>query len=268
MPNILIFILLCTVWPGTKINGQTPVSEDSCRWVIELPVWIPGFRGAVSYGEVTIDGGNESGNDGGGILGKIFDSKYGLDYYLVGKVRYSVDKWQFQADIFGGQIEHSTLFSYNGSVLSDTKISVLIPRVLASYRVLDFDLKKENAGTLHAYVYTGLRVFAAGVSSTLPDPMPPMDITTNWTEFLVGGSFSYLWRNFTFTFKADTAPINLFSTPSWWYQCHARYRIGKRISAELGWVRQDFLRVSEIMNRDLKLDFSLQGPLAGVAIHF
>lgn len=179
-------------------------------------MWVPGFRGAISFGEITIDTDRDGGGEGG-LLDHMFDSKLGLDYYLVGKIRYAYDRWQFQADVFEGQIEHATIFNYNGINLTNTKISLLIPRFTAYYRIFELTFK-ENTGLMRGFVYSGLKVFTTSVKATLPDPITPLDLTTNWAEFLTGVSFSYYLQEFTFTFKTDTAPFKLFSNPSWWFQ--------------------------------------------------
>ena len=121
---------------------------------------------------------------------------------------------------------------------------------------------------MRGFVYSGLKVFTTSVKATLPDPITPLDLTTNWAEFLTGVSFSYYLQEFTFTFKTDTAPFKLFSNPSWWFQWYARYRFGKRFSVQLGWVRQDITSLHKVKDQDLSMNFTLQGPLAGVAIHF
>lgn len=264
----LTLLFLSSIFNGKQSFGQHYFYEDSTRWEVGLPLWVPGFKGAFTLGDITIGGGDNEGNGGDGFFSQIFDSELGLDYYLVGEVRYSVKKWAFFADVFGGQIKHSTIFKYNGETLANTKIEAIIPRLIVSYRILDWDFKNQDAGSLQSYVYTGVKFFHASVNSELPDSIPPLEFTSNWVEPVLGLTLAYYWRKFTIGAKADTAPFKLFSEPAWWYEVQARYRFGKRVSVELGWVRQDFTRVGELLNQDLKLDFSLKGPMAGFTIHF
>lgn len=80
-PYIRILAMLFLLLPisGMEIPGwgQHPNYRDSTRWDIELPVRVPGFRGAVTFGDITIDTDRDGGG-GGGFFDQFFDSKLGL----------------------------------------------------------------------------------------------------------------------------------------------------------------------------------------------
>jgi len=269
--KISFLILLIPAFGGESIAYAQKVSyKDSTRWELELPLWVPGFRGAITFGDITLEIGSGDGDEssGGGLLDHLFDSKLGLDYYLVGKVQYTLGKWQFQTDVFGGQIKHSVIFTYDSSEVSNTKMQVIIPRLIVSYRILDHEFKNEKAGSFRSWIYIGTKFFYAAVESTLPEPIPPIDVSTSWFDPIVGATLSYFRTKLSFSAQFDIAPFHAISSPSWWYSVYGRYRFGKLLSVQLGWVRQDFTRVSATGVEDLNINFSLQGPMAGVAFHF
>ncbi|MCK5137941.1 MAG: hypothetical protein KAR19_19295 [Bacteroidales bacterium] len=262
---LIVFAALLSVTTAfNQLFAHDPVKiqTDSTRWIVELPVWVPGFRGAISWGDVNITGG------GGGFLDKIFNSTMKLDYYYVGKVRYSYQKWRLQWDIYGGQIDNSVKFVFQDGSLIDTKIDAIIPRLFVGYRIFDKDFDNEKAGRINSYLYSGARFFNIGILANLPEPFKPLELKTSWVNPIVGISFSYYQGKFTFTSQADIGLIEAFSNPTWWFQLHSRYRLRHRVSLSLGWVMQDIRRGTELLSQDFRYKARLTGPMAGFAIHF
>ncbi|MEN8229304.1 MAG: hypothetical protein ABFS38_14190 [Bacteroidota bacterium] len=268
--RLLFLILLATILSVFTLSGHLlahdPVEtqSDSTRWIVELPVWVPGYRGEISWGDIDINGG---GGDGG-ILGKIFDSATKLDYYYVGKVRYSYQKWRFQGDIYGGQIDNSVNFVLQDGSLIDTKVEATIPRVIVGYRIFDKEFDHKKFGRLHSYFYGGARFFNLGILAELPEPSLPLDLNHTWINPIVGLSLSYYLQRFTLTSEADIGLIESLSNPTWWVHLHARYRIHHRFSFALGWTVQNIHRETELLGHQFRYNVRLSGPMAGLTIHF
>ncbi|MEN8251369.1 MAG: hypothetical protein ABFS32_20735, partial [Bacteroidota bacterium] len=230
-----IFITVCLIaflWPATRLVAEPyEAKSDSSKWTIEIPLWIPaGFHGYYKWGIIEVDGSGDNDHSGSGILDKIFNSNTGLDYYFVGKLKYSHEKWQLQADVFGGSIVNSVQFMFQDGSIIDTKIATLMPRVLVGYQVLDKAFKQANAGRVNANIYAGARLFEVDILSKPPFPVPLVVLSSTWVNPVVGSSLGYHIGRFSFSSQFDIGLIDIFSYPTWWLQNSVRYRIGKSFS--------------------------------------
>lgn len=261
---VVLTILILGSLGSDLLYGNNPVETypDSTGWMVELPVWVPGFRGAMSWGNIEITGG-----DGSGFLDNIFDSSTGVDFYFVGKLRYSYQKWRFQWDIFGGQIDNSVKFVFQDGSLIDAKIAAILPRLLAGYRILEKDFDNKNSGSLSSYIYGGIRLYHLGISASPPQPFDPLDLNTTWINPLLGFSFTYNFRKLTLSTQFDIGLIHAFSNSSWWLQLQAGYRVGQRFFVSFGWVLQHIYRTDELLNYDFRYKASLTGPMVGIAFY-
>lgn len=269
---LALTIVLTVSVPSTLVMAAEDTAgdhADSTRWMVELPVWIPGFRGAISWGELDIIGGEgDQGNgDSNGILDKILDSHTKLDYYFVGKVRYSYQKWRLQGDIFGGRIDNSVKFILSDGTPMDTKLTVIIPRVIVEYQILNKSFGNPKAGEISSYLYAGGRLFNVNLFSVYPRQYEPVELNTTWIDPVAGISLFYSRKKLTLSSQGDMKVINPFSHPTWWFHFHARYRFYPHFSFALGWVIQDIHRVSEVLDRDFIYKAHLSGPMAGLTIH-
>ncbi len=267
---LIIVIALITLLSqeGDLMAGPYDMKTDTSRWVIELPLWVPaGFNGYFTWGDITISSDNEGDSGGSGIFDKLFNSDTGLDYYFVGRINYSYEKWQFQTDIFGGRINNSVQFEYGNISLIDTKIATLMPRAYVSYQLVEKKLNNGNAGRINAHLLAGTRLFKIDIS-TKPPLLSPIDLSSTWLNPIIGAGLSYDIHRFSFSTQFDIGMIEMFSHPTWWLQHKIIYRIGNRLSVSLGWVRQDIKKETELLDKDFYLDIHLKGPMTGIAIHF
>ena len=48
IPIIFLFVLYADI----QAYGKNNTPEDTTRWLLELPIWVPAFRGTVSFGDI------------------------------------------------------------------------------------------------------------------------------------------------------------------------------------------------------------------------
>jgi hypothetical protein len=267
-----LFIATLTT-PGVSAQDLTPPADilhymdDTAHWLIEIPLWVPGLTGTLSYGDITIDGGS-GGENGQGILKDIFSASSKLDYFMVGKIRYTWKRLYAQGDVFGGQLDNSVKFTYNDQTLINTKIQLIMPRLFAGYNFIDHSLNNGHAGRLKSSVITGIRFYYTHIFATLPDPIKPIDLNTSWIDPYLGLALFYDLYKFSFQSQFDLGFRNVAAFENWGFMASCRYRFGPWISVELGWVMQSLSRHRDVLNKDLNIKFRLNGPSLGLAIHF
>ena len=84
------------------------------HWVVEVPIWIPGFRGEFAYGDVSLEG--EDGQDllpvnpiepepedpPGNIFSRLFSSSTYLKFFFMGRAEFSHGKVRANIDAING----------------------------------------------------------------------------------------------------------------------------------------------------------------------
>ena len=256
------------------VNLRPPADQlyymaDSTHWMIEIPLWIPGLRGALAYGEINIEiggGANSSGDDG--FLKKIFNSATKLDYFMVGRIQHRWDRFYMDADVYGGRIDNSVTFLYNDQSLLDTKIEVIMARLMAGYTFIDHPFKMGQAGRIRSYATAGLQFSYAALDAILPLPFESISAKKSWYDPFIGIGLSYQFYKFVFGSNLNVGFKGIGSFDNWWLSTDARYRIGPRFSVELGWMMNGIGRTRSLTGEDLQFDIRLNGPVAGLSFHF
>jgi len=115
--------------------------SDSRHWRIEIPFWIPGFQGALTYGDVELEG--EDGpimenpiepDDPGNIFSRLFKTNGKLNYFVVGSVAYHNKKIHGELEFFSGTVGSSINFRYNNKELVKAKFHTDLVRLYAGYK--------------------------------------------------------------------------------------------------------------------------------------
>lgn len=243
--------------------------NDTAHWMVEIPVWIPGLRGALAYGDINIEiGGGSGGEDGDGFFKGLFNSASKIDYIMLGRVRYHWDRLFLDADIYGGKIDNSVSFTYNDQVLLETKIELIISRALVGYTFINHPFKNEKAGRIRSFAVAGLQVSYGSLDATLPEPIEPIHTHNTWLDPFMGIGLNYDIYKLTLGSSFDLGFRDISAFSNWLFRSHARYRFGPRISMELGWIMSGVGGTKDVAEKELHMDIRLNGPIAGVAFHF
>lgn len=244
-----------------------PSKQDKLEFNLEIPIWIPGFRGRFSIGDITIEGEGQNED----ILSNLFNSNIGLDYYFVGCIGVTKNKWQIQGDIFGGQLKDAVEFRYNQTQIIDASIFNVTPRIFVSYKFFELDFKRKRAlitKHLEFWAYGGCRYFHLNINSEANAIIPAFDITKNWFDPIIGFTVPLTINRLTLVFQNDIGGFGLGSDITYWYQLYGKYRVGEHVAIEVGWVHLNINYSEEKSINSFHYKAVFRGPMAGVMFTF
>lgn len=260
-----------------EVSYSSQFASDSCdnnsslntgliesQLIIEIPIWVPGFRGSFSHGDITIDGEGQSGD----YLSKLFDSDLGLDFYFVGKLGFTLNKWNIQTDVFGGQLKYAVNFKYNNTNLIDVELFTIMPRLYISYNLFDLELRKMQNSDLKVWIYGGVRYYHVNIKSEFIIDVPKFEIDKNWTDPIIGYTIPFQVSKWTIMLQNDFGGFGIGSNFSWWLQLNCRYKIGKRTSLVAGWVMHDIYYKDGKLPDPFTYNVRLNGPVVGITVQF
>ena len=258
----------CTSFAQSKTDSDSlPSGKSELEFNVEIPIWIPGFRGRFSIGDITIEGEGQNEN----LLSQFFNSDLGVDYYFVGKVGVTKNKWQVQIDAFGGQLKDAIEFTYSQNQLVDVEVFTVMPRILVSYQILEKDFKRKQAlltKHIEFWIYGGCRYFYLNIKSELNAAIPALNIIEDWFDPIIGFTVPLTIRRLTLVFQNDIGGFGLGSDLTYWYQLYGTFQVGKYISIGAGWAHLNINYSEERRNDSFSYKVVLRGPMVGVMFTF
>ena len=290
MPNVKIKVcilsILCVILTQA-IGAQNSISEttkkkkqsylnDSGHWTIEIPVWIPGFRGEFAYGDVELEG--EDGTDPvpenpiekpgfGDVFKRLFKTSGSLNYFFVSSVTYTNKKFYSEIDLFSGTVGESLKFRYNNEGLVGAKVHSDLFRLSAGYELYRRSIFSEKASYV-LYGYSGIRFHNFKVKSDLNNMDRPLIIDPLWIEPILGFRNEINLKYWQFEFQADMGSFGISDKFSYMFNFHAFYRISNLISFKGGWNSWYSNYKDRLRGESLKLKVHLAGPVAAVVFNF
>ena len=247
-----------------KDSNRLYYSNLQDKWLIEIPLWIPGFRGQLSYGEIELS--TETPKED--IDLERIEKDTGIEFYLVGNVSYRSPKFWFQLDAFSGKVGNTfTLTPIQNETekeLAHLSIEATIPRVLIGYSVWK---KKFNAhADIEIIPYTGLRYMYMQFESENSTGEQVLDVVNNWFEPLLGISVPFHYKRFRFDIQADMGANS--SKNSTMINSSIKYKASKLIAIKTGWSSFFSNHHDSVNGQELDFTLNLQGPILGVGFHF
>ena len=267
LKSILIFFLLFqTTWIAFAQNSKEEkyYVNSERKWLAELPIWVPGFRGQLAYGEFNL---SSSGTKEEREFNRV-NSDAGLEFYFVGRIAVQYDKFWIQADAFSGKV--GSAFSYiseaqnNNKEFVNVKVQATIPRFVLGYSV--WQLEKENDFKMELIPHIGLRYVSFHLQSDVFDSTNIIDIKPNWFEPIIGLYVPVAYKRFKLELQTDYGTNK--TNNSWVLSNRYRYRISKLVDVQLGW---NFIRLKHkgnLGNDELESNIRLFGPTAGIGFRF
>jgi len=266
-----------------KSDEETYLKND-WNWAIEIPIWIPGFRGDFAYGDVSLEGedGEDIGvpghpieppppgeppDEGGGILSRLFSSSKYLKFFYMGKISYKNDKFLGQLDAVSGTIGQSLDFALNNKEVATASYATILTRLVLGYSFYDLE-NKSKTNRLTIYGYAGMRVHYFELFSKLNLTTRSLDITKFWGEAILGLQSSFALKDWLFWLQADIGSFYTGDNSSYMINIFCHYRISNLLSVKIGWTDWDVSYQGEILKEKLSLNVHLSGPNTGLTFHF
>jgi hypothetical protein len=258
--------------------------NNDWTWAIEIPIWIPGFRGDFTYGDISLEGEDgvdpgtpanpieppqpgEPPDDGGNIFSRLFSSTRYLKFFLVGKISYLSDKYLLQIDGFTGSIGNSVDFKLNNREVASASYSTILSRLILGYSI--YELKnKSQTNRLRIYGYTGMRAHYFELFSNLNRTDRNLDINVFWGEAILGFQSVYALKDWLFWLQADIGSFYTSNNSSYMINAFIYYRISNLISLKFGWTDWDVRYKGEVLRENLSLNVHFSGPATGLTFHF
>lgn len=249
------------------------------KWVVELPIWIPGFAGSYSYGDITVEG--EDGEfppienpiepppeDGGNIISRLFKKEGFLKFFYMGKIGFKPGKFLFQLDFFGGDVGGRVNFRYNNTEIVQSKFHIFIAHMYAGYSVYNKTSKASNIN-INVSPYLGFRYIETEFASDLNRTENFFSLNPGWYELILGGKLDYQIDDFRFVLDANFGGF-IFekNTISYKLQVLGYYAFSDVVAMRFGWTDMDINHDSDFKGERLIVKTHLSGPNLGVAFYF
>lgn len=270
----------------TAINNNDEQSylRNDWNWAIEIPIWIPGFRGDFAYGDVSLEGEDgvdpgtpanpieppppgEPPDEGGNILSRLFSSSRYLKFFLVGRISYFNGKFLTQFDGFAGTVGNSVDFKLNSEEVAAASYATILTRFLIGYSVYEVEnISQTNRLTI--YGYAGMRAHYFELFSNLNRTARNLDINVFWGEALIGMQTIFALKDWLFMLQADVGSFYTSNNSSYMLNAFCHYRISNLLSVKIGWTDWDVSYKGEIRGERLSLNVHFSGPNTGLTFHF
>ena len=248
------------------------------NWELTIPIWVPGFRGDFTYGDISLEG--EDGNDpgdpgdpteppssGGNILSRLFNSSSFLKFFFMGKATYTKDKLIVSLDSFSGRVGERVEFILNNREVATADYFTFLSRLIVGYSFYEFE-NTSHSLRLTVYGYTGLRAHYVELTSNLNRNTRSLDVNKFWGEVLFGLSNHLALDDWLFRLQGDIGGFNKGNNFSYMVQATCSYRMSNLLSIKLGWTDWDVRYRGDVKDEKLTLNVHLSGPNMGLTFHF
>ena len=247
--------------PANDTTGAMVKEVKERPWTISVPVWIPGYTGRFTVGGVEV-----GGEPDGDFLDRLFSSELALDLYFVGLINYKWQHWDFQANIFGGTIGSSTIFTLNDKTVVNASLDMMIPSIYAAY---DFLYKSAPLGPITNWqVYLGGRLYFVDIDVIWPADLGIREERTSWLTFILGTHIAIkIIERIKLLFTGDIGGFVGSGAPNLFGSAAVNYRPWDLFSVNLGYAAMHIDRIRD-NPQDIGFKADLAGPVMGIAFHF
>ena len=280
---ILYYILLAATVSAQDTSDTSVIYNEGSflnrdkNWELTIPIWVPGFRGDFTYGDISLEGedGTDPGDpgdptdppdDGGNILSRLFNSSSFLKFFFMGKVTYSKDKFFISLDSFSGRVGSRLEFILNNREVATADYFTVLTRLIVGYSFYEFE-NRSNSLRLTVYGYTGLRAHYIELNSNLNRTTRSLNVSKFWGEVLFGLNGHLALDDWMFRLQGDIGGFNKNTNFSYMLQASCAYRISNLLSIKLGWTDWDVRYLGNVKDEELTLNVHLSGPNMGLTFH-
>lgn len=246
-------------------------------WTLELPLWIPGFAGQFSYGDIEIEGedgvdpANPTEPPPGGLIGKIFkrlfSTDWKLNFFYLTKISYEKEHFIVQLDAITGAVGESTKFKYNDTQVVQANFRTTNVRLIGGYKIIDTQTEN-NTFQYELIGYMGIRTHFHKIHSDLNSTINTLDISPWWIEPVLGIQNQFTWKRWFAVLQSDYGGYFVESKYSFQFTTYVYYRSGKATSLKLGWNHLHLVHSDSFLRQDYNIIASFSGPSIGLILHF
>lgn len=249
---------------------------QSRPWAIEIPLWIPGFRGDLAYGDIEIEGedGGDPGDpedpdddEDGSILSRLFTTNWYLKFFFLTRIAFEKNKFLAQIDGISGSVGNSVKFNFNNKEIVESAITTTNLRLFAGYQFFK-TMSKSRKFRYELFGYFGVRIHFQKIYSSLNRTSNHLDITPTWAEPILGLQNQFTLKRWLFIIQGDYGGFFVHAKYSSMIQAMCYYRMGGLTSIKVGWNHLVLNHESTYFNEELKVRLFLSGPAVGLTFHF
>jgi len=284
------FIIICIVTLGSgSIIAQDTFSKKELRkqkadflqtdrlWTLEIPLWIPGFAGYFSYGDIDIEGEDgidptnpiepPPGGSIGKILSRLFSTDWKLNFFYLTKIAYERNLFIVQFDAIAGGVGETTKFKYDDNQIVQANFRTINCRLIGGYKIIN--TLTENRNFKYELIgYTGIRTHFQKVHSDLNNIINKIDINPIWVEPVLGIQNQFTWKRWFAVLQSDYGGFFMESKYSFQFSTYVYYRTGKASSIKLGWNHLYLDHSGSFLRQDYSINGTFSGPSFGIVLHF
>lgn len=280
LSNILIFLTQVTAAQDSTLVLSSKKKQsyltDTRNWTIEIPIWIPGFRGEFAYGDIGIEG--EDGTDlspenpiekpgFGDAFKRLFKTGWNLNYFFVTNVAYHKGKFYGELDAFSGTVGAHIKFRYNNKKLVNAQFHSDLARIAGGYQLAERWTNSDKA-RYRLWAYGGARLHNFNIKSELSGINKSLHVDPLWVEPLLGVKNEFSLDYWKFIVQADMGSFGINDKFSYMLNAYAFYRISNLLSVKVGWNTWHSKYNDRFKNEDLFLKVHLAGPAASLKFSF
>jgi hypothetical protein len=259
--SICFMLVFGMVLQAQEFSEKSYLNQDR-KWLVEIPLWVPGFRGNLSYGDVTFDSSGSSEEKERERL----SSSLGIEFYFVGRIRFTHKRFHLMADAFGGKI--NSVFTVD--ILNEERqfaeiaIQGIFPRFIAGYSILRFT--DDNKYRIELIPYAGVRYVDFYLDSKIFASTIDINVNPGYFQPVLGVYVPIDYQRWRLESQVDYGALE--NNSSWVLSTSLRYRISKLIDLKLGYNHMNFMYKKQIAENQLKIDIRLSGPSLGIGFIF
>ena len=283
------FILFVIILVSQLIIAQDTLTKKQTRdlkksyllsdrhWSVDLPLWVPGFRGDFSYGDINLEGedGEEIENPIAppdrptlrDLFHRLFRTDWYLKFYYLTRIAYENKRFSGEFDAMYGSAGSSTQFRYNRKEIVQATFRTINMRLTGGYKVYTVS-GKNGKFRYDLYGYLGARIYLQGVFSDLNPFINKLDINPTWAEPVLGIQNRLIWKRWLIVVQADYGGFFIPEKQSVQLNANVSYRTGRPTSFRIGWNHLDLYHEGSFKGEDLKLGITLSGPSLTFELHF
>jgi len=213
---IIIFVSLFVL--TATVNAQDTLTKKEIRkqqksflipgrpWSVEIPLWVPGFAGAFSYGDVDLEGedGEDPGDPGdpgkpppggglGDIISRLFSSEFYVRYFYMGRVSFEKKRFHTEFDAFGGEVGGAIKFNLNNKDIVKASFRMINTRLIAGYKIVNVDGKRKKF-KYGLVAFIGARASFSRIYSELTGVSKKLEINPATYMPIVGLQNQFIWK--------------------------------------------------------------------------